>query len=325
MDENQTHILQAYDIAKTFKRRGGRDINALRDVTLHVWEGEIYGLVGPNGAGKSTLFSILLGFAKADSGRIVFMGHDGLNSQIRGKIGYIPEDFRCYRFWTVRGALMFFATLQGIPYRIREYRVDQQLDSFDLRKHEDIRVSQCSKGMLQRLGLAQALLGEPKLLILDEPVASLDPIGRAQMREYLLTAKAAGVSILISSHLMDDMEQICDRIGILHEGKLVAEGTLDEVLNPRGSYDIRFSLPSEESWTALGNYPFHLTYRKGMSGRAKAPTLETKKAFEQAITKLNGRIDSVSSQQESLEQALLRYVKESIDGSDLGPDPVLGF
>ncbi len=198
---------------------------ALRGVTLEVPRGSIFGFLGPNGAGKSTLVKILTGLVRADAGGVrVLGGKPGSRSTQRG-IGYLPEHFRFPGWLTGRELLRFHGRLLGVAID-----ADYLLTLVGLADAKDRRVSELSKGMQQRLGLAQALVGLPQLVFLDEPTSALDPLGRIEVRDVLLHLKDQGTTVFLNSHLLTEVEKICDRAAVIDRGSIVTEGSMDELL-----------------------------------------------------------------------------------------------
>ena len=206
---------------------------ALDRLDLEVAAGEIYGFLGPNGAGKTTTIKLLLGLLAPTAGRAEVLGEDARGLAHRARLGYLPENPAFYDYLTGRELLDFCGRLAGLAGPGRRRRIDELLGLVGLERAADVRLGRYSKGMLQRAGLAQALLGDPRLLILDEPQSGLDPAGRKEVRDLILRLAAEGRTVLFSSHILADAEMICDRVGILRAGRLVAAGRLDELLQPR--------------------------------------------------------------------------------------------
>lgn len=228
--------LEAIELYKTYRgivQRTG--IEALRGVSLRVQEGEIFGLLGPNGAGKTTLIKILLGIVSADRGTVKLFGLDSRRAEARRLVGYLPEDHQLPEYLKAWQVLDFFSKLSGIHDRAH---VDALLKLVGLDDRRASKVREFSKGMRQRLGLAQALLNKPKLLILDEPTANLDPLGRKDVKDLLLRLKGEGTTVFISSHVLTEIERICDRVAILHQGQLLTEGTVEELTQGKSLEDV---------------------------------------------------------------------------------------
>jgi ABC-2 type transport system ATP-binding protein len=203
---------------------------AVRDLDLRVEAGEVYGLLGPNGSGKSTTLKIILGLVSPTRGRTEIFGRDSSRVDSREAVGFLPENPYFYKYLSGEETLRFFGKLGGLNgARLRE-RIDELLDLVGLTNARKRRLGTYSKGMLQRIGLAQALIHEPKLVVLDEPTAGVDPAGSRDIRNAIVDLKKRGITVLLSSHLLAQVQEICDRIGILANGVLVREGRLDELI-----------------------------------------------------------------------------------------------
>ena len=208
-----------------------QEIVAVRDLDLAVHPGEIYGLLGPNGSGKSTTLKIILGLVSPTRGRAEIFGCDSRQVQSRESVGFLPENPYFYKYLTGQETLRFFGKLCGLGGTKLKQRIDHLLDLTGLAEARSRRLSTYSKGMLQRIGLAQALINEPKLVVLDEPTAGVDPAGSRDIRNLILSLKRRGVSVLLTSHLLVQAEEVCDRVGILDGGVLVREGRVDELIS----------------------------------------------------------------------------------------------
>ncbi len=251
MSGNAIEIVNLHKSYRGFLGRTG--VEALKGVSFTVREGEIFGLLGPNGAGKTTLIKILLGIAFADHGRAFLLGHESRDVQIRRFVGYLPEDYQLPEYLRAHQVLDFFAKLYGMSER--RSRIEALVKLAGLEGRRDA-VRGYSKGMRQRLALAQALLPKPKLLILDEPTAHLDPIGRKEVKDLLLQLKGDGTTVLISSHILTEIERVCDRVAILHRGQLLKEGTVEELTHEKSLEDVFVELvrgADYEGTSALGD------------------------------------------------------------------------
>ena len=211
----------------------GQPVVAVRDLDLEVKAGEIYGLLGPNGSGKTTTLKIILGLVSATRGRTEIFGQDSRRVESREAVGFLPENPYFYEYLTGRETLRFFGKLCGRRGPALKKRIDELLELVGLTHASERRLRTYSKGMLQRIGLAQALIQEPKLVVLDEPTAAVDPVGSRQIRNLILELKGRGITVLLSSHLLAQAQEICDRVGILSEGTLVREGPLRELVATR--------------------------------------------------------------------------------------------
>jgi ABC-2 type transport system ATP-binding protein len=208
-------------------KRGVPPKTAVADLDLEIRSGEVFGLLGPNGAGKTTTMNVLLGFVNATSGDAKIFGLTAREPQARQRLGYLPELTYYYKFLSAEELLRFYAEIFGIQKPQREKRIDDVLKLVDLEQSRKRLIKTYSKGMQQRVGLAQALINNPDLLILDEPTSGLDPVGRMQVREIIQRLKSEGKTVLFSSHELGEVETVCDRVAILHEGKLKVVGAVD--------------------------------------------------------------------------------------------------
>jgi len=205
-------------------------IVAVRDLNLRVEPGEVYGLLGPNGSGKSTTLKIILGLVSPSHGRTEIFGRDSRLVESREAVGFLPENPYFYKYLSGEETLRFFGRLCRLSGARLKNRTDELLDLVGLTKARKRRLGTYSKGMLQRIGLAQALIHEPKLLVLDEPTAGVDPAGSRQIRDLIVDLRRRGITVLLSSHLLAQAQEICDRVGILADGVLVREGRLEELI-----------------------------------------------------------------------------------------------
>jgi len=226
-----------------------RAITAVRDLNLRVEAGEVYGLLGPNGSGKSTTLKIILGLVSPTRGRTRIFGRDSSLVESREAVGFLPENPYFYKFLTGEETLRFFGRLCRLNGSRLKSRVHELLKLVGLTNARDQRLSTYSKGMLQRIGLAQALINEPKLIVLDEPTVGVDPAGSRDIRDLIVDLKRRGVTVLLSSHLLSQVQEICDRVGILARGVLVREGRLEELV----AIENRSELVLENASEALVN------------------------------------------------------------------------
>jgi len=220
-------------------------IVAVRDLNLRVEPGEIYGLLGPNGSGKSTTLKIVLGLVSPTRGTTKIFGRDSSLVKSRESVGFLPENPYFYKFLTGEETLRFFGKLCRLSGALLKDRVNELLELVGLTSARDRRLGTYSKGMLQRIGLAQALLNEPKLVVLDEPTAGVDPAGSRHIRDLIVDLKKRGVSVLLSSHLLSQVQEICDRVGILAKGMLIREGRLEELLSVENRSELVLENASE--------------------------------------------------------------------------------
>ncbi|MFM8334621.1 MAG: ABC transporter ATP-binding protein [Opitutaceae bacterium] len=240
--------IEIRDLVKDFAvgLRGLR-LRAVDHVSLTVRPGEVFGLLGPNGSGKSTTIKLLLGLLEPTAGRCAIFGVPSGKVEARRDVGYLPEAPNFYRFLTGRELVTFYGRMCGLAGAALRGRVEEVIGLVGLAGAGDRRVGTYSKGMLQRIGLAQALVHDPRLLILDEPTAGVDPVGSSEMAELILALKARGKTVLITSHLLGQIEELCDRVAILDRGKRVAEGDVAELAGAAGRVSLETdALPPEE-------------------------------------------------------------------------------
>lgn len=221
-------------------------VTAVNDLTLSVEPGQVYGLLGPNGSGKSTTMKIVLGLVSPTSGSTQIFGRDSALVASREEVGFLPENPYFYKFLTGEETLCFFGRLCGLRGKALRDRARELLKLVGLEDAADRRLGGFSKGMLQRIGLAQALVQEPKLLVLDEPTAGVDPAGSRDIRDLILEFKARGITVLLCSHLLGQVQEVCDRVGILHKGRLVCEGELDKLISIENQTQLIFENASPE-------------------------------------------------------------------------------
>ncbi|MDQ6862008.1 MAG: ABC transporter ATP-binding protein [Verrucomicrobiota bacterium] len=223
--------IQVAGVTKTFPIPfTRRAVVALHDLHLRIEPGEVYGLLGPNGSGKSTTLKIILGLVAPTRGEARIFGLTSDRVASRETVGFLPESPYFYKFLTAAETLRFFGKLCGLRGHELDSRIDELLQLVGLTNARDRRLGGFSKGMLQRIGLAQALINQPRVVVLDEPTAGVDPAGASEIRDLILNLKDRGVTVLLSSHLLSQVQEVCDRVGILADGVLVREGRIDQLL-----------------------------------------------------------------------------------------------
>ena len=235
-------VVQTWNLCKVY-RTGfwmNQKIKSLKNCSLTVYQGETFGLLGPNGAGKTTLLKTLLGIVRPTSGKAVLLGKPIGDRSVKQKIGYLPENAYLYDYLTAWEFLEFTAGLFQIPAAKQKKRIVELLDLVGLAKSTATKkkIKQYSKGMQQRVGMAQALINDPEIVFLDEPMSGLDPMGRYRMREIVLSLKQQGKTIFFNSHILADVEQICDRIAVLALGDLICQGSLNDLLGSGDVYQV---------------------------------------------------------------------------------------
>ena len=232
-------IIEASHLTKVFRDFWRRPkVRAVNDISFTVNQGEVFGLLGPNGSGKSTTIKMLLGLLYPTSGQLRVLGRSPRDVKAKSRIGYLPEESYLYPYLTSKETLTFYGMLFDLPAGERRERQEQLLEMIGLRHARNRQVGEFSKGMARRIGLAQALINDPDLVILDEPTSGLDPIGCRQVKDLIQALAKRGKTILLSSHLLADVEDVCDRVAILYNGRVQALGTINELLEQRQQYRV---------------------------------------------------------------------------------------
>ncbi len=226
-----TPAVEIKNLVKDFKTSFRKQmLRAVDGVSIRIMPGEVYGLIGPNGSGKSTTMKALLGLVAPTAGTCAIFGKDSLKVDSRNDVGFLPENPYFYKHLSGAETLRFYGRLCGLKGKTLENRVAELLALVDLEGARDRRLGGYSKGMLQRIGLAQALVQEPRLVILDEPTAGVDPIGSRQIRDLILKLRERGITVFLCSHLLEQVQEVCDHVGIIFKGKMVKEGQLDDLI-----------------------------------------------------------------------------------------------
>ena len=225
------YAIETFSLTKIFSDWWGRTkVYAVDDLDLQVRPNEVFGLLGPNGSGKTTTLKMLLGLLYPTKGKALLLGGEGSDPKINCRIGFLPEESYLYRYLNARETLDFYGRLFGLPPKVRKMRIEALLDMVGLKAVANRAVGTFSKGMARRIGLAQALINDPDLLILDEPTTGLDPIGTRQIKDLVLKLAERGKTVLLCSHLLADVEDVCDRIAIMYGGKIQTQGHVRELL-----------------------------------------------------------------------------------------------
>jgi ABC-2 type transport system ATP-binding protein len=228
---SDTPAVQVTNLVNDFRGSVGQGtVRALDHVSFEIAAGEVYGLIGPNGSGKSTAMKALLGLVAPTSGKCAIFGQDSSRVDSRRDVGFLPENPYFYKHLSGEETVRFYGKLCGMRGPALKARTEEVLQLVDLQDARKRRLGGYSKGMLQRIGLAQALVQDPRLLILDEPTAGVDPIGSRQIRDLILTLKQRGFTVFLCSHLLEQVQEVCDRVGIIHQGRLVKEGRLQDLI-----------------------------------------------------------------------------------------------
>jgi ABC-2 type transport system ATP-binding protein len=234
--EATVSVIETHSLRKDYG-----SVQALDGVTLRVEKGQIYGLLGQNGAGKTTLIKILLGIVRKTAGEALLLDSAAGTTEVRRRIGYLPEDHQFPNYHTGDSLLDFSAAMYGVPRAERRRKIPDILALMGLSKAGAKKIKSYSKGMKQRLGIAQALLHEPEVIFLDEPTDGVDPVGRRKIRDIMTGLKDKGHTLFVNSHLLGEVELVCDRVAILQKGKLVREGTVAELTEKKGVFELRLA------------------------------------------------------------------------------------
>ncbi|UXE62648.1 MAG: ABC transporter ATP-binding protein [Woronichinia naegeliana WA131] len=301
-------VVETWNLNKIY-RTGfwlNQKVQSLTNCSLSVQQGETFGLLGPNGAGKTTLLKILLGVIRPTNGRAVLLGQPIGDRATKQRVGYLPENAYFYDFLTAWEFLTFVGGLFQISKPILNKRIATTFDlvGLDQKTAKKKQLRQYSKGMLQRVGMAQALINDPELVFLDEPMSGLDPLGRYQVREIILSLKEQGKTIFFNSHILTDVEQICDRIAILARGELLCVGSLEEILGRADVYQVIIKGGEAEQ---LKQWITGLTLVEGLwHGQVNGDP----QALIDHLPTLDAQLISVNLARASLEEYFIRQLKE---------------
>lgn len=273
--EKSVPVVQLAGVCKTFRDFWRRPrVPAVVDLTLEIRPGEVFGLLGPNGSGKSTTIKMLLGLLYPSKGRIAIFGRAPSDVAIKNRIGFLPEESYLYRFLDARETLDYFGRLFRLPPLVRRKRTDMLLEMVGL-KHEARRpIGEYSKGMARRIGLAQALINDPEFLILDEPTSGLDPLGTRQIKDLIRELGRHGKTILLSSHMLADVEDVCDRVTILYGGRQRAAGHLAELLSVRDKTQIITDQLSRQTIESIRDLVLRLEHKDVLDVSSPRTSLE---------------------------------------------------
>ncbi|RKZ21321.1 ABC transporter ATP-binding protein [bacterium] len=298
-------MIEVRELYKTYRSPFlRRKVPALRGLSFSVKKGEIYGLLGPNGAGKTTCLKIITGLLRADKGEVRVLNNPP-SPYLMKNIGFLPENPFLYRHLTGFELLSFFGRLYGITDK---RHIEELIDRVGLRDAGDRKVGKYSKGMIQRLGFAQAILHDPELIILDEPLSGLDPVGRKEIKDIILSLKERGKTILFSSHILPDVEVVCDRVGIIVGGRMLGEGELDHIMEREIRYyeiGIRGVKPS-----VFDNLEVMRVIERGEVVYVSVRKKEEKNRVLKLVMERGGEIESVVPHTLTLEEYFMEKVKD---------------
>ncbi|MDR1290985.1 MAG: ABC transporter ATP-binding protein [Planctomycetaceae bacterium] len=245
-------VVETRNLTKVYRDFWGRQkVRALKALDLEIIRGEVFGLLGPNGSGKTTTMKLLLGLLFPTAGEIFILGRPATDVKKNEKIGYLPEESYLYKFLNAEETLDFYGRLFNMSGVVRRQRIAQLISRVGLESAKKRQLREYSKGMARRIGLAQALINDPELVLLDEPTSGLDPIGTRNMKDLILDLKKQGKTVIMSSHLLADVQDVCDRIGILYQGELKELGRVDDLLQVSTETEIRVSNLSDDAKTKI--------------------------------------------------------------------------
>lgn len=306
-------VIATHSLKKTYRRLWKGETDAVRDLTLTVPEGSTFGLLGPNGAGKTTTILMLLGAIRPSGGTFSLMGAAMRDTSVRRRIGYVPERFQLPAYLRAREFLGYQGRLYGMSGDRLVRRIDETLRLVGLHERADSAVGTFSKGMQQRLALAQALLNDPDLLILDEPTSALDPIGRRDVRMIVEGLKERGKTVLLNSHILSDIERVCDRVAIMRKGRLERQGSIASLLEGAISLHMRIGGLSPELSASLARMgsDLHVVSQGDITELTLAvPSEDRIPPVAEAVTSANARLYALTPTRESLEDLFVRVVEE---------------
>lgn len=310
------NAVEVNELTKIFKSKlGKQNITALDNFSLSVESGTVFGLLGPNGAGKTTLIKVLLGITFPTAGGASVLNSNISNYKIRSRIGYLPENHKFPNYLTAEQVLKYFSKLSGYENLKLNDRIDELLSLVRMSKWKKIKIKKFSKGMMQRLGLAQAMMHEPDLIFLDEPTDGVDPIGRKEIRDVLLDLKEKGTTIFLNSHLLSEVELVSDRVAILNYGKLIREGSVEELTTSQESYIIETTTKFSDEFVKENLSQFNIT---NSEENKLSVNIKENKDLNELIDELRKsriNIRSVVLEKNSLEDLFISLINES-DGRD---------
>jgi ABC-2 type transport system ATP-binding protein len=309
------YAIEADGIEKIYRARfRGREVRAVSNLSLRVPAGVKYGLLGANGAGKTTFVKMLLSAVQPTAGSARLYGHDARLAEARRPVGYLPENHRFPTYLTGYGMLDFYGALSGLGARERRQRIPEFLDLVGLAAWGEVRIKKYSKGMLQRLGLAQALIHHPRLLILDEPTDGVDPAGRREIRQILDHLTGKGVTIFINSHLLAEVESFCEHVAIMRKGRLVLDGRLSDLLTG-GGYSVTASSVSEAALQEIRRMGGSIMAAPP-SVTVQSPTREHANLVIDKIRAAGGFVENLTQAAGSLEDLFLRATASADEMSE---------
>ncbi|HMD47826.1 MAG TPA: ABC transporter ATP-binding protein [Bryobacteraceae bacterium] len=303
------YAIETQDLTKIYRTRWSRrEVRAIDGVSLRVRRGTIFGLLGPNGAGKTTFVKTLLSAVRQTNGTALIFGRNASDPEARRPIGYLPENHRFPTYFTGAGMLDFYASLSGVSAARRKKLIPEHLEMVGLSQWGTMRIGKYSKGMLQRLGLAQALIHSPSILILDEPTDGVDPVGRREIRELLGRFESQGVTVFVNSHLLAEVETLCREVAILHKGKVALTGKMQDLTAGKG-YRLTATKPSDALAEELRSKATSMATRDGLVD-FQFSSRELVNAAMDLLRAQQCEIESLAPTTSTLEEVFVRTVEK---------------
>ena len=305
------YSIEVTNLTKIYKTKtlNKGTIKALDNVSFKIEKGTIFGLLGPNGAGKTTLVKILLGIVHQTSGSAKLLGEDVRNYLVRSKIGYLPENHKFPSYLTGEDVLKYYAKLTGFDIKNNPEKISEYLNLVKMDKWRKTKIKKYSKGMMQRLGLAQAMIHNPEIIFLDEPTDGVDPIGRKEIRDILIELKNKGKTVFINSHLLSEVELVSDKVGMLNNGKLIKLGSVEELTTSKEIYEINISEQISEILIneLRKNYSFNIESKKILLENSEMSKVNI---FMDELRKSGITITSFNRKKDSLEDMFIKSITE---------------
>ncbi len=316
-------VVKTEGLTKEFRTGFWRTrVRVLHDLNLEVRQGEIFGYLGPNGAGKTTTMNLLMGLIYPTAGRAWILGRDVSDVAVKAAVGFLPENPYFYTYLTGWEFLNFYGQLFGIPHGERRRRIEELLHLVGLSDAGKLQLRKYSKGMLQRIGLAQALINDPQAVFLDEPMSGLDPVGRKEVRDLILSLKAKGKTVFFSSHIIPDVEMICDRVGIIVNGRLIRVGPLEELLGSElESIEISASGLDDAAMVEMAQWSVRPPVHRGEKVFFAVGTEKEAMQVVERLLKMGALIHAILPHRLTLEEHFLREVANREQGRRASPEP----
>ncbi len=305
-----TNAIEVTNLTKIYKagRKSG-DVLALDNFSLTVSQGQIFGLLGPNGAGKTTFIKVLLGITHPTIGSASILGQPAREYSIRKKVGYLPENHKYPPYLNAEQILIYFAKLSNINSTELSARIDELLAMVKMSKWKKVKIRKYSKGMMQRLGLALAMIHDPDIIFLDEPTDGVDPLGRKEIRDILMSLKNRGKTVFLNSHLLSEVELISDKVAILHKGKLVREGSVEELTTTKEVFEIKVDKNFSENFIASME-PSSLMNSNETTYTFKLDSVESLNRLLDRIREEEYNILSVIPKKSTLEEMFITLIQD---------------